>query len=120
MNPREGGCWGARRVFGSDPFTLPRDRVLPDGTYLTHLNGPRGIRITVRAIEYTVTTTTIGEDGATEETSDLVRLLTTLLDPRQAPARERAELDTARWTSETIFKHITIEQRGGGPPPCAR
>ncbi|MFD0502063.1 IS4 family transposase [Streptomyces chiangmaiensis] len=97
----------------SDSFTLPLDRVLPDGTYLTHLNGPRGARITVRAVEYTVTTTTLGPDGATEETSELFCLITTLLDPEQAPAQELAELYTARWTSETIFKHIKIEQRGG-------
>jgi hypothetical protein len=97
----------------SDSFTLPLDQVLPDGTYLTHLNGPRGERITVRAIEYAVTTTTLGPDGATAETSELFCLITTLLDPGRAPAGELAELYTARWTSETIFKHIKIEQRGG-------
>jgi hypothetical protein len=40
-------------------------------------------------------------------------MLTTLLDPQAAPAQELAELNTARWTSETISKHIKIEQRGG-------
>ncbi|TLQ44594.1 transposase [Streptomyces marianii] len=89
------------------------DQVLADGTYLSHLNGARGKRTTVRVIEYTVMTTTLDADGVSEETSELFRLNTTLLDPASAPARELAELYTARWTSETVFKHIKIEQRGG-------
>lgn len=97
----------------SDSFTLPMDRVLSDGTYLSHLNGPRGKRTTVRVVEYTVTPSTLDAEGVSEETSELFSLITTLLDPAAAPARELAELYTARWTSETIFKHIKIEQRGG-------
>jgi len=98
----------------SESFTLPLVEVLPDGTYLSYLQGPRKHqRMPVRVIEYTVTTTTEGPDGATEETSELFCLITTLLDPEQAPAAELAELYAARWTSETIFKHIKIEQRGG-------
>jgi hypothetical protein len=114
------GLWRAAADTGahllwraSDSFTLPVDRVLADGTYLSRLNGPRGQRITVRVIEYTVVTATLDEDGVSEESSELFCLLTTLLDPQAAPARELAELYTARWTSETIFKHIKIEQRGG-------
>ncbi|PZT73671.1 MULTISPECIES: IS4 family transposase [unclassified Streptomyces] len=112
--------WRAAAVTGaellwrvSDSFTLRPHEVLADGTFLTRLNGPRGARITVRAVEYTVVTTTIGADGDSEETSELFCLITTLLDPEAAPAAELAELYTARWTSETIFKHIKIEQRGG-------
>jgi hypothetical protein len=97
----------------SDSFTLRPHQVLSDGTYLTRLNGPRGAGILVRAVEYTVLTTTIGAGGESEETSELFCLITTLLDPEAAPAKELAELYTARWTSETIFKHIKIEQRGG-------
>lgn len=100
----------------SQSFALPLVEVLSDGTYLSELRGRRkGERMPVRVIEYTVTTTTVGENGATEETSELFCLITTLLDPGQAPAGELAELYTARWTSETIFKHIKIEQRGGRP-----
>nr|QIY75336.1 IS4 family transposase [Streptomyces sp. RLB1-33] len=114
------GLWQAAAATGaqllwrvSDSFTLPVDHVLSDGTYLSHLNGPRGARITVRVIEYTVVTATLDTDGVTEERSELFCLITTLLDPDAAPARELAELYAARWTSETIFKHIKIEQRGG-------
>jgi hypothetical protein len=105
---------GAQLLWrASDSFTLPVDRVLADGTYLSHLNGARGKRTTVRVVEYTVVTTTLEADGVSEETSELFCLITTLLDPGAAPARELAELYTARWTSETIFRHIKIEQRGG-------
>ncbi|MGW0633927.1 IS4 family transposase [Streptomyces sp. NPDC002758] len=108
------GDTGAQLLWRvSDSFTLPVDQVLADGTYLSHLNGARGKRTTVRVIEYTVVTTTLDADGVSEETSELFCLITTLLDPASAPARELAELYTARWTSETIFKHIKIEQRGG-------
>jgi hypothetical protein len=98
----------------SESFTLPLMEVLPDGTYLSYLQGPRkNQRMPVRVIEYTVTTTTENPDGDTETTSELFCLVTTLLNPAQAPADELAELYAARWTSETIFKHIKIEQRGG-------
>jgi hypothetical protein len=98
----------------SESFALPLVEVLPDGTYLSYLQGPRKAqRMPVRVIEYTVTTTTVDDDGTAEETSELFCLITTVLDPGQAPATELAELYAARWTSETIFKHIKIEQRGG-------
>ncbi|MDX2949111.1 hypothetical protein PV383_48265, partial [Streptomyces caniscabiei] len=51
----------------SASFTLPVIEVLHDGTYLSHLNGPRGQRITVRVIEYTVHSTAEGADGSTIE-----------------------------------------------------
>ncbi|MFF0228647.1 IS4 family transposase [Streptomyces sp. NPDC004629] len=98
----------------SESFHLPLVEVLPDGTYLSELRGRRkSERLPVRVIEYTITTTTLGQDGCTEDASELFCLITTLLDPAQAPAGELAELYAARWTSETIYKNIKIEQRGG-------
>ncbi|MGW1734232.1 hypothetical protein [Streptomyces sp. NPDC001999] len=90
----------------------PAGKVLPDGTYLSEQRG-RGTseRMPVRVIEYTITTTTLGPDGAVEETSEVFCLIATLLDPVHAPAGELAELYAARWTSETIYKNIKIEQR---------
>jgi hypothetical protein len=107
------GCHLLWRV--SESFALPLIEVLPDGTYLSHLRGPHGRRMTVRVIEYTVTTTQAGTEDSTgnTETSELFCLITTLLDPASAPAVELAERYAARWTSETIYKHIKIEQRGG-------
>ena len=97
----------------SASFTLPVIEVLHDGTYLSRLNGPRGQRITVRVIEYTVHSTAEGADGSTTESSELFCLITTLLDPDTAPATELAELYARRWTSETIYRSIKVEQRGG-------
>lgn len=98
----------------SDSFILPVAEVLPDGTYLSVLRGRRrGETVTVRVIEYTITRTTAGRDGTTTPASELFCLITTLLDPATAPGAEPAELYAARWTSETIYRHIKIERRGG-------
>ncbi|MET9915127.1 IS4 family transposase [Streptomyces sp. NPDC006476] len=94
----------------SDSFRLPLVEALPDGTCLSRLCEQRTKRtIDVRVIEYTITRT--DEHGS--ETSELFCLITMLLDPVTAPAAELAELYTRRWTSETIYRHIKIEQRGG-------
>jgi hypothetical protein len=61
-------------------FSLPVDEVLADGTYLSRLKAPRGLRkdgaadITARVIEYRLE----DEDGNVTETFTLI---TTLLDP---------------------------------------
>ncbi|MFF3159969.1 transposase [Streptomyces sp. NPDC057910] len=95
----------------SASFTLPVEKVLADGTYLSHLNGPRGSGVTVRVVEYTVDTA--DEDTGEIVSSELFCLITTLLDPETAPAAELAELYARRWTSETIYRSIKVEQRGG-------
>lgn len=99
----------------SASFALPVVEVLDDGTYLSHLNGPHGRRVTVRVIEYTVHTEvdTDAEGSAATTSSELFCLITTLLDPASAPAMELAELYARRWTSETIYRSIKVEQRGG-------
>ena len=72
-------------------FSLPVDEILPDGTYLSRLKAPRKLRkdgardIIVRVIEYRLD----DEQGHVTETFTLI---TTLLDPDAAPARELAEL----------------------------
>jgi Insertion element 4 transposase N-terminal/Transposase DDE domain len=99
----------------STSFALPVDEVLDDGTYLSHLNGPHKARITVRVVEYTVHTTAERTEGTTTESSELFCLISTLLDPAAAPAEELAELYARRWTSETIYRAIKVEQRGGRP-----
>lgn len=112
---RDAQATGAELLWRvSDSFALPVNERLSDGTYLSHLNGRRrGERLTVRVIEYTVTTTHTRADVEEEQTSELFCLITTLLEPETAPALELAELYACRWTSETIYRHIKIEQRGG-------
>jgi hypothetical protein len=95
-------------------LALPLVRVLHDGSRLVELRcGGEQHGTVVRVVEYAVTTTALGVDGLVEETSEPIRLMTTLLEPHQAPTSELAELYAARWTGEAIFRSITIEQRGG-------
>jgi Insertion element 4 transposase N-terminal/Transposase DDE domain len=92
-------------------FTLPVLRVLPDGTYLSQVTSGHGSRrqqISVRVIDYTVTTAAEGKQA-----SEQFRLITTLTDPTAAPAGELAELYHQRWQIETLFAAVKTTQRGG-------
>ena len=94
-------------------FTLPVVEVLPDGTYLSRLTAPRKLRkdgardIIVRVIEYRLE----DEQGEVTETFTLI---TTLLDPAAAPARELAELYRARWEIETALGSLKAQVKGPG------
>jgi transposase IS4-like protein/DDE family transposase len=94
-------------------FSLPVDEVLPDGTYLSRLKAPRRLRkdgaedTTVRVIEYRLE----DEQGEVTETFTLI---TTLLDPDAAPARELAELYQARWEIETALGSLKTQMKGAG------
>ena len=94
-------------------FTLPVEQILPDGTYLSRLKAPRRLRkdgaadITVRVIEYRLE----DEKGNVTETFTLI---TTLLDPQAAPARELAELYRARWEIETALGSLKAQMKGPG------
>jgi hypothetical protein len=94
-------------------FSLPVDEVLGDGTYLSRLKAPRRLRkdgaedITVRVIEYRLE----DDHGNVTETFTLI---TTLLDPGAAPARELAELYRARWEIETALGSLKTQMKGAG------
>jgi hypothetical protein len=80
-------------------------KVLDDGTYLARMNlaGQKGAHpggVLVRVIEYRV-------DGG-----EVVRLLTSLLDPAAFPAAELAALYHQRWESESAFRQVKTFQRG--------
>src|SRR6516225_9461903 len=97
---RDAAATGAQLLWRiGASFTLPVDEILPDGTYLSRLKAPRQLRkggaadITVRVVEYRLE----DEHGEVTETFTLI---TTLLDPASAPARELAELYKARWEIE--------------------
>jgi hypothetical protein len=77
--------WRATSVF-----SLPVLQELPDGSYRSHLISKHSQPITVRVIEYTI-------DDARAPADEHYRLVTTLLDPDQAPAAELAELYAQRW-----------------------
>jgi hypothetical protein len=89
---------------------LPRLKTFSDRSYLSEIR-PRSTErkavrmqsIPVRVIEFDVTIKGKGEH---------YRLVTTLLDPRQASAMELAQLYASRWKIETIFDELKTHLRG--------
>ena len=85
-------------------------RRLPDGSYLSKVypssqdrkHDRRGMA--VRVIEY--------ELEGIEDAEPLYRLVTTLLDPLEAPAPELAALYHERWEIETAFDELKTHLRG--------
>ncbi|MFI5960524.1 IS4 family transposase, partial [Cryptosporangium sp. NPDC051539] len=88
-------------------IVLPVMEQLPDGSYLSEIFDQTDIHHTragqrVRAIEYTL-------DGQEE----VYRLITTIMNPDQAPAAELAALYTQRWEIESTLDEIKTHL--GGP-----
>jgi Transposase DDE domain/Insertion element 4 transposase N-terminal len=109
--------WRAATATGADllwrvkrNLRLPRTTVLADGSYLTTIypsdkdrrHGTRGVR--VRVVEYQLE----GVAGA----EPLYRLITTILDPVQAPAAELAALYHERWEIEGALDELKTHLRG--------
>jgi hypothetical protein len=98
------------RVSKSIP--LPRLKTLSDGSYLSEV-GPRSNarlaerarRIPVRVIKFDIV---IGRRRVH------YRVITTLLDPRRAPALELAQLYARRWGIETALAEFKTELKGAG------
>lgn len=86
---------------------LAVEEELEDGSYLSHMylrwnrNTPQGEGIPVRVIEYRL-------EGAEER----YRLVTTILDPRAAPAEDLARLYQERWEFETALDEFKTHLRG--------
>jgi Insertion element 4 transposase N-terminal/Transposase DDE domain len=99
-----------RAKTGRTAPKLPVDQDLGDGSWLSHLDAAsdRAKRhpITVRVIEYTLA------DPGRRTKVDRYRLVTTILDPAQAPAAELAALYTQRWEVETALAELKTTQRG--------
>ncbi|MDA8355168.1 MAG: IS4 family transposase [Actinomycetota bacterium] len=99
-------CWRTR-----SNTILPVTTTLPDGSYLSVLRPPQGNGggpVTVRVIEYTLTHPSRDPDEGP------IRLVTTLLDPAEAPALELAALYGERWEEENAFDELKTHQRGAG------
>ena len=75
---------------------------LPRNTHKDRRHGANGIR--VRVIEYTLE----GVAGA----EPIYRLVTSILDPSQAPAQELAALYHERWEIETTLDELKTHLRG--------
>jgi hypothetical protein len=109
--------WQAAAATGADllwrgkhNLRLPREAALADGSYLTTVypsdkdRRHRAGGLRVRVVEYRLE----GIAGA----EPLYRLLTTILDPAQAPATELAALYHERWEIEGALAELKTQLRG--------
>jgi hypothetical protein len=109
--------WQAAAKTGADLLWRTRqnarlevDRRLPDGSYLSRLYASTSDRrnqrkaIVVRAIDYRL--------NDVPDAEPVYRLITTILDPKQAPAKELASLYHERWEIETALDELKTHLRG--------
>jgi hypothetical protein len=109
--------WGMAAKTGADLLWRTRqnarldvEKRLPDGSYLSRIyastsdrrNGRNGI--IVRVIDYRL--------KDVEGSEPLYRLITTILDHEQAPAKELAALYHERWEIETTLDELKTHLRG--------
>jgi len=110
--------WKSASATGADllwrakkNLVLPCERRLSDGSYRSRIYASPQDRshkrngIIIRVIEYRL------EGG--EEGEPFYRLLTSILDPAQAPAEELAALYPERWEIETALDELKTHLRGG-------
>lgn len=110
QNARKTGAQLLWRVMSN--MVLPREQPLADGSFLTRIYPNqtdqrarrRGER--VRVVEYQL------KDPALSAQEQRYRLLTTILDPEQAPAKELATLYPQRWEIEGMLDELKTHQRG--------
>jgi hypothetical protein len=109
--------WQAAAKTGADLLWRVRqnarlevDQRLPDGSYLSRIYASTSDRrkqrngIVVRVIEYHL------KDVSGAES--IYRLITTILDPTAAPAKELAALDHEHWEIETALDELKTHLRG--------
>jgi hypothetical protein len=109
--------WNRARAGGADllwrvkkDWRLPLEQRLPDGSYRSRIYPSARARrhqeegVTVRVIEYQL-------EGV-PEAEPFYRLVTTVLDPAQAPAEELAVLYHERWEIEGAFGELKTHLRG--------
>jgi hypothetical protein len=108
---RQASATGAQLLWrcGSN-WKMPVQRVLDDGSFLSVIRPSHVTRaeadqqaITVRVIDY--------ELPGLDDAQPRYRLLTTLLDPRRAPAMELAALYHQRWEIESVFDELKTHLR---------
>jgi hypothetical protein len=110
---REAHATGAQLVWRTrSNAVLPVLEALPDGSYRSQITAAtdrrQGLGPTmVRVVEYT-----LGNDPGRPAQPAPYRLLTTIVDPEQAPAAELAALYQERWEFETALDELKTHQRG--------
>ncbi|MBV8998216.1 MAG: IS4 family transposase [Solirubrobacterales bacterium] len=91
---------------------VARERELADGSYLSTLYPSQKAQherrggAPARVIEYSI------DEPALATEDQRYRLITTILDPDQAPARELAALYPQRWELESALDELKTHQRG--------
>jgi hypothetical protein len=111
------GLWKQAAATGADLVwrvkvgaLLPCQQRLADGSYRAKVYPSARARrkdrdgVTVRVVEYTLSGVTHAEP--------LYRLVTTVLDPQQAPAEDLAALYHERWEIETALDELKTHLRG--------
>jgi hypothetical protein len=93
-----------RAKTGPRARRLPVQQRLADGSFLSHIAG-----LPVRVIEATITARSA--EGTTQ--TGHYRLITTLLDPHEAPAITLARLYHQRWEIETAYLELKSTILGG-------
>lgn len=109
--------WQETRRTGADllwrikkNLRMPRERQLPDGSYLSTIYASEKDRrsrrhgVSVRVIEYTL--------AGVPDAEPLYRLVTTVRDADAAPAGELAALYHERWEIETALAELKTHLRG--------
>jgi hypothetical protein len=97
---------------------LPVLRVLPDGSWLSRISPSKrdakagAVPVTVRVLCYTVTVTRTDADGNRTVRRETFRLITSILDPARASARDLARCYTQRWESENGYRELKVWLRG--------
>jgi Insertion element 4 transposase N-terminal/Transposase DDE domain len=91
---------------------LPVLEAFADGSYLSQITAATDRRggvapTVVRVVEYR-----LDDPGRPKAKGQVYRLLTTILDPRKAPAAELAALDHQRWEVEGLLDELKTQQRG--------
>jgi hypothetical protein len=93
-------------------INLPRLQTLSDGSYLSEVRArstdsvaKRARRLPVRVVEFNIT---VGSQWKH------YRVITTLLDPKKAPALELANLYAKRWGIETALAEVKTYLKGPG------
>jgi hypothetical protein len=93
---------------------LAVDRQLADGSYLSRIYVARDQRAKRDPIMVQVVDYTLGKDPGRHQQPRPYWLLTTILDPDQAPAAELAARYHQRWELETTLDERKVHQRGLG------
>ena len=117
--------WGKARATGADlawrvvaKVGLPREQELEDGSFLStirdskHRQRAKGAGVPVRVVEYTLDGVRDFRLPMTPGNEPCYRIITTILDPKAAPAKELAALYPERWEIESAFDELKTHLRG--------